>query len=136
MGVTKQNSFQLNWGSSLNANPFNPAQVVNLSGVNTGAMASTNTIYSNVQAVPYQHNIGLEITWTGTPTGTISILASESGNNFYPLSFSPAITQPAGSAGGYLIDLTQLAFRYYAVKYVNASGSGTLTVWAGQKDLG
>lgn len=99
-------------------------------------MSGTNTIYSNVQTVTQQHNIGLEVTWTGTPTGTISVLASESGNNFYPLTFNPPLIQPAGAAGGYLIDITQLAFRYYAVQYVNASGSGNLTIWVAQKDLG
>lgn len=136
MGDTRQNSFQLNWSAALNANPFRPSQTINLSGVVTGAMASTNTIYSNVQAIPQQHNVGLEVTWTGTPTGVISIFASESGNNFYPLTFNPVLAQPAGSAGGYLIDLNQVPFRYIAVQYVNASGTGVLTVWIGQKDLG
>lgn len=136
MGVTRQNSFELNWGVALNANPYNPNQAVNLTGVVAGAMASTNTIYSNVQAIPQQHNVGVELTWTGTPTGTISVLVSESGNNFYPLTFNPALAQPAGSASGYVISLNQVPFKYFALKYVNASGSGTLTSWVGQKDLG
>lgn len=136
MGDTRQNSFQLNWSSTLNANPFNPAQSVNLSGVNTGTMSGLNTIFSNVQTVTQQHNIGLEVTWTGTPAGVISVLVSESGNHFYDLTFSPALDQPAGAGGGYVIDLTQLAFKYYVVRYSNASGNGVLTVVVGQKDLG
>lgn len=135
MGQTRQNSFQLNWSSTANI-PVNPAQSVNLSGVTTGTMSGTNTIYSNVQTVPQQHNIGLEITWTGTPTGVIQVMVSESGNNFYALTFSPSLAQPSGSAGGFVIDLNQLPFKYYMVQYANASGSGTLTTWAGQKDLG
>ena len=136
MGDTRQNSFQLNWSATLNANPFNPAQSVNLSGTNTGTMTGTSTIFSNVQTITQQHNIGLEVTYSGTPTGTISVLVSESGNNFYPLTFSPALTQPAGSASGFVIELNQLPFRYYAVKYVNSAGTGVLTIWVGQKDLG
>lgn len=136
MGDTRQNSFQLNWGSTLNANPFNPNQAVNLSGVTTGTMSGTNTIYSNVQTVPQQHLFGFEVTWTGTPTGTISVLGSESGNNFYALTFSPSLSQPAGSAGGFLINLSLYPFKYYAIQYTNVSGSGVLTVVAAQKDLG
>jgi hypothetical protein len=133
LGQTRQNSFQLNWGTTLNS-PVVPG--LPLSGTLIGTMASTNTIYSNVQIIPQYHNIGLEVTWTGTPTGTISVLGSISGNNFYALTFSPALTQPAGSAGGYLIDLNQVPFTYLAVQYTNSSGSGSLTVWFGQRDLG
>lgn len=136
MGQTRQNEFELNWSATQNSNPFNPNPAVNLSGVTTGAMASTNTIYSNVQTVPQMHNIGLEITWTGTPTGTISILVSNSGNNFYALTFNPTLAQPSGSGGGYVIDLNQLPFLYYMIRYVNASGTGSLFAYICQKDLG
>ena len=136
MGQVRQNDFVLNWSSALNSNPYNPNQKVNLSGVTSGVMSGTNTIYSNVQSLPQQHNVGLEVTWTGTPTGTISIIVSSSGNQFYALTFDPALAQPAGSAGGYAISLNQLPFLYYAVQYTNSSGSGNLTVTVCQKDLG
>lgn len=80
-------------------------------------------------------NIGLEVTWTGTPTGTIQVMVSNSGINFYALTFNPVLTQPAGSAGGYFIDLTQLASKYVMVQYTNSSGSGTLTVYGELKDV-
>lgn len=80
-------------------------------------------------------NQGLEVTWTGTPTGTLSVMVSNSGINFYSLTFNPVLTQPAGAAGGYAIDLNQVPFTYMMLKYVNASGSGTLTVYGQQKDL-
>lgn len=98
-------------------------------------MASTNTINSNIQDISNTDNQGLEVTWTGTPTGTISVLCSESGQAFYALTFVPAITQPSGSAGGYLIDLNQVPWRYLMVQYVNASGSGSLAITLGSKDL-
>src|SRR5580693_1854551 len=55
------------------------------SGQLNGAMAGTNTIYTQIVDVSRMDNIGLELTWTGTPTGTISILASNSVINFSAL---------------------------------------------------
>lgn len=132
MGVKKRNSFKFNW-SATTPIPYDPNTP--LSGTTTGAMASTNTIFSNIQDTSNFDNEGLEVTWTGTPTGTISVLGSESGANFYAVTFSPALTQPAGSAGGYLVNLNQFPWRYLMIQYVNASGSGSLTVWIGSKDL-
>lgn len=80
-------------------------------------------------------NIGLEVTWTGTPTGTFTVNVSNSGISFYALTFSPALAQPAGSASGYAIDLNQIPFKYIMLKYINASGSGVLSVYGQNKDL-
>ena len=103
-----------------------------------GAMSGTNTIYSqilDVSTITRADNIGLEITWTGTPVGTIQIMCSVSGTTFYALTFNPALTQPAGTGGGYLIDITMQPFRYFMVQYTNSSGSGTLTTWLQAKAL-
>lgn len=105
------------------------------SGTVAGTMSSTNTIYSNIIDLAKMDNIGLEITWTGTPTGTFQVMGSNSGINFYALTFNPALGQPAGSAGGYLIDLTGYPFKYIMLEYMNASGSGTLTAYGQSKDL-
>ena len=80
-------------------------------------------------------NQGLEVTWTGTPTGTFEVFVSNSGKNFYSLTFSPPLGQPAGSADGYVVNLNQLPFKYVYLKYTNATGSGILTVYGQQKDL-
>lgn len=132
MGVKKRNSYQLNWSATANI-PYN--QNVAASGVTNGVMTGTLTIYSNVQNVSNFDNLGLVVTYTGTPTGTLSILGSEFGDVFYALTFNPALTQPAGGAGGYLINLNQFPWAYLMVQYVNASGSGILTVSMGYKDL-
>ena len=132
MGQKKRNTYQLNWQATDPA-PFSPNTPA--TGVLTGAMASTNTIYSNIQDISNADNVALEVTFTGTPTGVLSVKASESGNIFYSLTFDPALAQPAGSAGGYMIDLNQCPFRYIHMEYVNSSGSGTLTVVCGSKDL-
>jgi hypothetical protein len=105
------------------------------SGTVAGTMASTNTIYSNIVDVSRMDNVGLEVAWSGNPTGTFSILVSNSGINFNSLTFSPVLAQPAGSAGGMAVDLNQLPFKYIVLQYVNSSGTGSLTVYGEQKDL-
>lgn len=105
------------------------------SGTVAGTMSSTNTIYTNILDVSKMDNIGLEVTWTGTPTGTITVNCSNSGINFYPLTFNPPLAQPAGSASGYGINLEGYPYKYLMVQYVNASGSGTITVYGQNKDL-
>lgn len=106
-----------------------------LTGTTTGAMTSTNVIYSQIIDMSLIDNIGLEVTWTGTPTGTFQVMVSNSGINFYALTFNPALTQPSGTAGGYAIDLNQLPFKYLMLQYTNASGSGALTIYGQQKDV-
>lgn len=103
--------------------------------ITNGVMTGTTTITSATTNVQNLDNVGLEISWTGTPTGTISVLGSNSNVNFYPLTFSPALTQPAGSAGGYLIDLNQFPFFYIQIQYVNVSGTGVLNTYFSGKDL-
>jgi len=98
-------------------------------------MSSTNTIYSNILDVAKMDSIGLEMNWAGTPTGVISVMASNSGINFYALTFSPVLGQPAGSAGGYVIDLSLYPFKYLMIQYVNSSGSGTISSYLQLKDL-
>lgn len=75
-------------------------------------------------------NQGIEITWTGTPTGVLEVMASNSGINFYALTFNPALGQPAGAGGGYVISLTAIPFQYLFLRYTNVSGSGTITAYS------
>lgn len=103
------------------------------SGVVNGVMASTNVIYSNIIDMSRYDNIGLEVTFTGTPTGVFSVLASNSGISFYTLTFNPAITQPAGAAGGFAVAVLTYPFKYFMLEYANASGSGILTVYGQAK---
>lgn len=98
-------------------------------------MTGTSTIYSQIIDISRMDNIGLEVTWTSTAVGTFSVMVSNSGINFYALTFDPVLTQPAGAAGGYYINLTQLAAKYMMLKYVNSSSTGVLTVYGQQKDL-
>lgn len=98
-------------------------------------MASTNVIYSQIISTGTTDNIGLDVDWIGTPTGTFEVLGSSGGVNFHALTFNPVLTQPAGGAGGYGVDLNQFPWRYLLLRYTNISGSGSLTVYGQIKDL-
>lgn len=139
MGHKRQFPAALNWQSTspiptLLPLPANQSSTVP-SGVINGVMATTGTIYSQIIDMSLLDNIGAEVTWSGTPTGTISVLGSNSGLSFYAITFDPVLAQPAGSAGGYLINLNQWPFKYLLFKYVNASGSGTLNIYLQSKDV-
>lgn len=112
------------------------------------AMTGTTTIYSQVLKVQNLDNVGLEVVWTGTPTGIISVLVANadlpspstySATNPIPsqnaLTFNPSLAQPSGSAGGYVINLNQLPFYLVQIKYTNTSGTGVLKVYPSGKDL-
>lgn len=132
--MASKNEFpsQFNWQ---NTPPFPFVTNNQLSGVTSGVMSGTNTIYSNILNLGRYDNEGIEITWTGTPTGTLQVMASSSGKSFYALTFVPALTQPSGSSGGYLINLNQLPFQYIMLQYTNASGSGVLTAYSQTKAM-
>lgn len=96
------------------------------------------TIYTQNQTSTYVYNLdsmGIQFTWTGTPTGTISILACNDNINFIPLTLPPSMTQPAGSAGGFLLEFQQFPYAYIQIKYANTAGSGTLLAIISGKDL-
>jgi hypothetical protein len=103
------------------------------SGNPNGVMSGTSTIYSQIIDVSRMDNIGLEIFWTGTPNGTITYNASDSGINFFPVTLTTG--QPAGSAGGFGVNLNQWPYKYLMLQYVNSSGSGVLNAFCQVKDL-
>lgn len=138
MSGKNQYPVTFNWQSTNPATGFLPTHPPGgsvPSGTISGVMATTATIYSQIIDLSKMDNIGLEVTWTGTPTGTITVNVSNSGVNFYALTFDPALAQPAGSGSGYAIDLNQVPFKYMMLKYINASGTGVLTVYGQSKDL-
>jgi len=135
------NSPGMSWQSTNPATGFYPQNMTVQqqgsapSGLLNGAMASTNTIYTQIVDVSRIDNCGLEVTWTGTPVGVFQVMVSNSGINFYALTFNPALSQPAGSASGFAINLNQLPFKYFMLQYTNTSGTGVLTAYAQVKDL-
>lgn len=123
---------QFNW---VTASPVPYNYTTPLSGVLTGPMTGTNTIYTDILDITLYDDIGLELTWTGDPDGTIQIMGSSSGTNFYVLTFNPILAQPAGVAGGYLIDLTQFPWKLLMIQYTNTSGVGSLQAYITAKEI-
>jgi len=103
--------------------------------INGGNMTGTATINSPAVFIENIDNIGLQVSWTGTPVGTITINGSIDGVTYSSFDFSPTLAQPAGSPGSYLVSINQAPFDYLQVSYTNASGSGSLTVFILGKDL-
>jgi hypothetical protein len=103
------------------------------------AVTGTNTYHSPVSEVSQQHNIGLDITFTGTMIGTLTVEGCNAQEGkpqvFKALTFNPALSQPSGSNLSYLVNVNQFPFRYFRVSYVNSSGSGTLSIVMTSKDL-
>lgn len=100
---------------------------VSLTVSSSGAMASTNTITSAPMDLLTITGAAFYISWTGTPTGTLSVQGSLDGTNYADIGASIS-SQPAGGTGSNLLNLVDLMFRYVRVSYTNASGSGTLSV--------
>lgn len=86
--------------------------------------------------VKRQDNVGIQLNWTGTPTGTFAVQISadykvdNNGNvmnagNWISLPLSPAIAA-AGSADVAFIDINQTGAAYIRVVYTRSSGTGVL----------
>lgn len=78
----------------------------------------------------------MEIEWTGTAIGALSVDGSINGTVWYPT--GQAVTDPtgAGATDNSLMNLSGVGFRYLSLSYTNASGAGTLTATAMAKGLG
>jgi hypothetical protein len=108
--------------------------------VNAHSMAASFT--SAVQVAEFQDNVGIQLIWTGTPTGTFGVQVSQNYNpnvepdtsTFTQLTLSP-VPAASGSAGNYFIALICLPACYYQVTYTRTSGTGTLDVYIGGKGI-
>lgn len=98
-----------------------------------GSMAGNLT--SSVVNELYLDNIGLEFTWTGNPTGTIIVEASNGGVNYYTLTFFPTYSNPAGTASGDLAYINQFPFQWIRVRYTRTSGTGVFNVILTTKEI-
>jgi hypothetical protein len=97
------------------------------------AVSGTNTYYSTHWTGNQGPGYGLQLVWTGTPTGTFTLWFTEKDNPSYAddsdwvqdTTFTP--TNPAGSASKFHDDAYNTNSFKKRIKYVNASGSGTLS---------
>lgn len=111
----------------------------------SGAMASTNTITSDVIEIINLDNVCLQLDVSGTPNGTFDIqvstdhLEDQEGNvinagNWVSVPISGSLTV-SGSAISIMADLTQLGASYLRVQYTNTSSTGTVNAYVSGKGL-
>lgn len=105
----------------------------------------SGNITSVVTNIGYVDNVGCELSWTGTPTGTFSVEVSVSyeqdsqGNVINAGAWNALTLNPtpvaSGSAGSFYISLNQLEAPWIRVRYTRTSGSGTLTGYIATKEI-
>ncbi|MCA1824405.1 MAG: hypothetical protein LC640_09130 [Frankia sp.] len=104
------------------------------------AVSGTTTYYGTPMDLLSILNPSLHLEWTGTPTGTFTIWASNKRQpnlandaDWFNPPLAVPIVQPAGSASKDFVDLTGWPFRWCRPKYVNASGTGTINAYPAGK---
>jgi hypothetical protein len=102
----------------------------------TAGDMSAASITSSAAEIKLQDNIGIQLSWTGSPVGTFAVQISADHNedsmgnvitagNWISLPLNPAIVA-SGSADNAYIDLNQQSAQYIRVVYTKTSGTGTL----------
>lgn len=84
--------------------------------------------------VTYTDNVGFQLTFTGTPTGTFSCEGTVDEVSWSPLSFSSTPTA-SGAADTHLFNINQIPYKKLRVKYTRTSSTGTLNVYVMSKGL-
>ena len=102
--------------------------------INAQSMTGTTTITGTAVNVQFLDNIGIQLKWTGTPSGTFLIEGSNDNTTYRALDFGSAI-EATGSASDHLISVNQFPFPWIRVKYTNSSSTGSLTATISGKEL-
>jgi len=103
------------------------------------------TLTSGAVEVRNQDNIGIQLHWTGTPTGTFAVQVSANHNedingniltagNWVSIPLLPAIAA-AGAADDAYIDLNQLSAAYIRIVYTRTGGAGSLDAFVTAKGV-
>lgn len=93
-----------------------------------GVSMATDITSASIQT-QWKDNVGIHVTWTGTPTGTIAIQVSNDPDRlgWQTITFTnPTPDQPAGSSGNDFFEVNQTAAGYIRLIYTAGSGTGTM----------
>jgi hypothetical protein len=99
----------------------------------------TGNITSPVTSIHWLDNVGVQLNFTGTPTGTFFVDVSADytqdtngtvidAGNWVPITL-PSTPVASGAAGSIFIDLNQLAAPWIRVRYVATSSTGILNAF-------
>lgn len=93
------------------------------------AVSVAATVSSQWFGVRDQQELSLDVAWTGTPTGTLSLEQSfDGGTTARTVTDATFAANPAGSASNTQTNWHGLPGGAYRVKYTSSSGTGTMTV--------
>jgi len=105
-------------------------------GGGTLAVSGTSTYYSKAFSARDGQPVSVHLEWTGTPTGTFTLWYSNkeapgtANDNDWVQDTTFVASNPAGSASKAFHTIGNLAAKRVRLKYVNASGSGTIVGFA------
>lgn len=107
----------------------------------TQAVAGVAAYRSSIVDMLCMDTGSMEIQWSGTPTGVLSLdvsnyIAPDGTIVWYPTGQDIHNPAGAGAADSTFIDLSRSSGRYFSLSYTNAGGAGTLTVISMAKGLG
>ena len=95
----------------------------------------TVSVTSLVTDVSTVDNIGVQLTFTGSPVGDFFIEGSVNNLTWVALEFTIAPVA-AGVGDDFLFNIKQFPYPKIRVRYVPTSGSGVLNAWVFAKRLG
>jgi len=88
----------------------------------------TGTVASKALQVEQSRTIGIHIVFTGTPTGTFTVEASNDEVDWVNLPFTEGAILAAGSGDSHALTLKEYPYEFVRVVYTFTSGSGVLNV--------
>ncbi len=88
---------------------------------------STDLVSPAIKTV-WEDNVGIQATWTGTPTGTFTTQISMDPDNlgWVTVPSTPTPVQPAGTAATGWFEINQTTAAWVRLVYTRVSGTGTL----------
>lgn len=93
--------------------------------------ASFDSVATSIQQLD---RVGISITTTGTPTGTVSIQGSVDKIKWFDMTFDTAIAPLAGSPNDYFFDIEATALSWIRIDYARTSGTGTMSAYITAKE--
>ena len=95
----------------------------------------TTQVVSRVTDVSTVDNIGIQITFTGSPVGDFFIEGSVNNTTWIPLEFTVAPVA-VGVGDDFLFNIKQFPYPKIRIRYTPTSGTGVLNAWVFAKRLG
>lgn len=92
----------------------------------------SGNITSSETDVSYLDNIGIQLIFTGTPTGTFSVEGSNDGATWTALDFGTTIAA-SGAAGSHLLNINQCPYMKLRTVFTFVSSTGSLDAYISGK---